>query len=96
MSSTDDTDHELTDNSHNSIKTLQLHENAINWDETAMKDIGKLDNTISFEKKIKNAYMKLFAINTFWSSNHSISGTHARWAIYSIAIQIFTQTCTFK
>ena len=55
MSSADDTDDELIDNSNNIIKTLQAHENAINRDEAGIKEMKKhidtLENTISLEKK---------------------------------------------
>ena len=39
MSSSDDTDDELIDNSNNIIKTLKSHENAIHRDEAAIKEI---------------------------------------------------------
>ena len=69
MSSADDTDNELIDNSNNIIKTLQSHENAINRDENAIKEmkenIDKLENTISLEKKVTDAYIGLFAIKLF-------------------------------
>ena len=51
MSSADDSDNELIDNSNNIIKTLQSHENAINRDENAIKEIkeniDRLDDTRS-------------------------------------------------
>ena len=69
MSSADDTDEELIDNSNNIIKTLQAHENAINRDEAGIKEmkkhIDKLENTISLEKKVTDAYIGLFAIKLF-------------------------------
>ena len=69
MSSADDTDEELIDNSNNIIKTLQAHENAINRDEAGIKEmkkhIEKLENTISLEKKVTDAYIGLFAIKLF-------------------------------
>ena len=42
MSSADNTDNELIDNSNNIIKTLQSHENTINRDENAIKEIKKI------------------------------------------------------
>ena len=69
MSSADDTDNELIDNSNNIIKTLQSHENAINRNEDAIKEmkenIDKLENTISLEKRVTDAYIGLFAIKLF-------------------------------
>ena len=69
MSSADDTDNELIDNSNNIIKTLQSKENAINRDENAIKEmkenIDRLENTISLEKKVTDAYIGLFAIKLF-------------------------------
>ena len=69
MSSADDTDNELIDNSNNIIKTLQSHENAINRDENAIKEIkeniDRLEKTISLEKKVTDAYIGLFAIKLF-------------------------------
>ena len=41
QSSADDTDNELIDNSNNIIIKLQSHENAINRDENAIKEIKK-------------------------------------------------------
>ena len=61
MSSADDTDNELIDNSNNIIKTLRSHDNAINRDEDAIKEmkenIDKLENTISLEKRVTDAYI---------------------------------------
>ena len=72
MSSADDSDDELIDNSNNIIKTLQSHENAINRDEAAIKEIRNqiddLENAISLEKKAKDAYIGLFAIKLFGST----------------------------
>ena len=72
MSSSDDTDDELIDNSNNIIKTLQSHENAIHRDEAAIKavkiQIDKLEKTISLEKKATDAYLGLFAIKLFGST----------------------------
>ena len=69
MSSSDETDEELIDNSNNIINTLQAHENAINRDEAGIKEmkkhIDKLENTISFEKKVTDAYIGLFSIKLF-------------------------------
>ena len=69
MSSAADTDNELIDNSNNIIKTLQSHENAINRDENAIKEMKEniegLENTISLEKKVTDAYIGLFAIKLF-------------------------------
>ena len=59
MSSADDTDNELIDNSNNIIKTLQSHENAINRDENAIKEIkeniDRLKNTILLGKKVTDS-----------------------------------------
>ena len=72
MSSSDDTDDELIDNSNNIIKTLQSHENAIHRNEAAIKQIkiqiDKLEKTISLEKKANDAYIGLFAIKLFGST----------------------------
>ena len=72
MSSADETDKELIDNSNYVIKTLQSHENAIYRDENAMKDIkeniDRLENNISLEKKVTDAYIGLFAIKLFWAT----------------------------
>ena len=72
MSSSDDTDDELIDNSNNIIHTLQSHENAIHRNEAALEEvkvqIDKLETTISLEKKVSDAYIGLFAIKLFGSS----------------------------
>ena len=72
MSSSDDTEDELIDNSNNIIKTLQSHENAIHRDEAAIKEakiqIDKLKHTISLETKATDAYLGLFAIKLFGST----------------------------
>ena len=72
MSSSDDTDDELIDNSNNIIKTLQSHENAIHRDEAAIKEIKdqveKLEKSISLEKRASDAYIGLFAIKLFGST----------------------------
>ena len=72
MSSSDDTDDELIDNSNNIIKTLQSHENAIHRDEAAIKEIKdqveKLEKSISLEKRATDAYIGLFAIKLFGST----------------------------
>ena len=72
MSSADDTDDELIDNSNNIIKTLQSHENAIHRDEAAIKEMKdhviKLKKTISLETKATDAYIRLFSIKLFGST----------------------------
>ena len=69
MSSADDTDNELIDNSNNIIKTLQSHENAITKDENSIKEIkeniDRLEKTISLKKKVMDAYIGLFAIKLY-------------------------------
>ena len=54
------------------MKILQSHENSINRDENAkkkMKDsIDTLENTISLEKKITEAYIGLSSIKQFAAS----------------------------
>ena len=75
MSSADDTDEELIDNSNNIIKTLQAHENAINRDEAGIKEmkkhIDKLENTISLEKKSKGCIYRMIRYQTIRGNNYT-------------------------
>ena len=76
MSSSDDTDDELIDNSNNIIKTLQSHENAIHRDEAAIieikSQIEKLEKSISLEKEQVMPTLAYLQLNYLDQPRHNI------------------------